>query len=94
MFRSLAAQTRVPGRPAGRIIMFFWWIYSMLISVAYLSSLVAYLAVPLEKTLFTSLQDVLQQTEYKIGTLGGSVYVTDFRVKAPKGFASYGSHEN
>lgn len=57
---------------AGRILTGSWFLTALVVSAAYSGSLVADLSVTRRQTLFRSLEDVVNQDEYKWGTLGNA----------------------
>ena len=67
--------------PAVRAVFIFWILTCVIYNVTYASNLVALLSVEIEKQPFSSLQELAVHNNFKIGILGGSAFVTQFRVR-------------
>jgi hypothetical protein len=70
-----------PKAPAARIMFACWWIYCITLGAVYSGNLIAFTAVTIERLPFDGIDDVAYQDEYKIGTLGGAIYETWFKVR-------------
>ena len=70
----------LPTSQAGRTIISSWWIFCIIAIAVYSGNLTATLAISKQKLSFTTVAEMVEQTEYKWGTLGNSVYETIFKV--------------
>ncbi|KAL5020559.1 hypothetical protein ScPMuIL_003451 [Solemya velum] len=67
-----------PFRPrsvSSRTIVSFWWIFTIILGGIYSGKLISILTVPKYKLPFTNLEEMVAQTEYKWGLLGGTFRV-------------------
>ena len=59
------------------------WLFCLLIITAtYTRNLVAFLLVPYVPIPFNTFKELVEQNQYKYGFLGGTNYVTQFRVSS------------
>ncbi|CAC5387113.1 unnamed protein product [Mytilus coruscus] len=68
----------LPTSLAGRTIVSCWWIFCIVSIAVYSGNLTASLAIHKTKLPFTSLEEMVNQKEYKWGTLGSSAFQTVF----------------
>ncbi|XP_062567755.1 glutamate receptor ionotropic, kainate glr-3-like [Saccostrea cucullata] len=80
MFGALLTQggESVPKSPSGRTLISAFWLFSIVLVGTYSGNLIAFLTVPLDKPPFNSLDEMIVQSEYKWGTIGGTFFVTWF----------------
>ncbi|XP_061185491.1 glutamate receptor ionotropic, kainate glr-3-like [Saccostrea echinata] len=80
MFGALLTQggESVPKSPSGRTLISAFWLFSIVLVGTYSGNLIAFLTVPLDKPPFNSLDEMIAQSEYKWGTIGGTFFVTWF----------------
>ena len=69
-----------PGSLAVRFVFGGWWLFCIIIVATYGANLVAFLAVTQRTMPFNSLEEMSEQTVYKMGTLGGTAWVAFFEV--------------
>ncbi|KAK2169681.1 hypothetical protein NP493_1182g00009 [Ridgeia piscesae] len=67
-----------PGSLAVRFVFGGWWLFCIIIVATYGANLVAFLAVTQRTMPFNSLEEMSEQTVYKMGTLGGTAWVAFF----------------
>lgn len=65
---------------SGRFFVGAWCLFSVVIVETYCGNLVAFLTVTKEKHSINTFEDLVSQSDYKWGTLGGSIYETLFQV--------------
>ncbi|XP_052067296.1 glutamate receptor ionotropic, kainate glr-3-like [Mytilus californianus] len=68
----------LPASLAGRTLVSCWWIFCIVSIAVYSGNLTASLTIHKTKLPFTSLEEMVNQNEYKWGTLGSSVFQTVF----------------
>ncbi|XP_022309544.2 glutamate receptor U1-like isoform X2 [Crassostrea virginica] len=80
MFGALLTQggESVPKSSSGRTLISAFWLFSIVLVGTYSGNLIAFLTVPLNKPPFNSLEEMIAQTDYKWGTIGGTFFVTWF----------------
>ena len=84
--KKVALSFILPGNPtlpsctSGRIIMSSWLLCLLVITATYTGNLVAFLTVTKVPVPFDSLKELVEQKQYKYGILGGTNWVTQFRV--------------
>ena len=71
---------RLPASQTGRTIICCWWLFCIILSATYSGNLIAFLTVTKEKTPFDSLTEMVAQSDYEWGTLGGTFWMTFFEV--------------
>ena len=76
----LIGSTYKPKKLAVRIVVGSWWLFCIIIVATYVANLVAFLAVSQLTLPFTTLEELAANTDYKFGTLGGTEWVTIFKV--------------
>ncbi|ESO83614.1 hypothetical protein LOTGIDRAFT_133062, partial [Lottia gigantea] len=69
-----------PKSASGRCIVAFWWLFSIILVAAYSGNLIAFLTVTKDQQPLTSLMELGQQSEYRWGTVGSSVWETFLEV--------------
>ncbi|XP_067682112.1 glutamate receptor ionotropic, kainate 2-like [Haliotis asinina] len=62
----------LPVSASGRFLVASWWIFSIVMSATYSAKLIANLAVPMVDKPFTSIKELLQNTDYTWGVVGKS----------------------
>ena len=71
-----------PNKLAVRIVVSSWWLFCIIIVATYISNLVAFLAVTRHTLPFTSLEELLANTDYKFGIQGGTAHIRMFGVSS------------
>ncbi|XP_021375561.1 probable glutamate receptor [Mizuhopecten yessoensis] len=81
MFGALLTQggDRLPESQTGRTLISFWWLFSIIMVATYSGNLIAFLTVAKDKLPFNSLAELVAQSEYGWGTLGGTYFITMFK---------------
>lgn len=69
---------KLPASQTGRTVVCCWWLFCIILSATYSGNLIAFLTVTKEKTPFDSLTEMVAQSDYEWGTLGGTFWVTFF----------------
>ncbi|ESO96449.1 hypothetical protein LOTGIDRAFT_115645 [Lottia gigantea] len=69
----------IPSTMASRMIIGFWWIFSIIMAATYSGNLIAFLTVTRDTLPFETLAEMLQQDTYKWGIMGGSATETLFK---------------
>ncbi|XP_063400117.1 probable glutamate receptor [Mytilus trossulus] len=64
---------------AGRTLLSCWWIFCIVIVATYSGNFVAFLTFPKEKLPFKDIEGLVEQSIYKWGTAGETVYETIFK---------------
>ncbi len=72
-----------PASKPNRLVTGSWWLFCTIVMATYTGSLVAFLTVENYNIPFNNLVELLNQTEYKFGTLGGTSFELDFKVSIP-----------
>ncbi|XP_050405578.2 glutamate receptor ionotropic, kainate 1 [Patella vulgata] len=70
---------KLPGSLAGRKFISFWWLFCIMLVAIYSGNLMAFLTINRVNVPFDTLAGMVNQDEYKWGTLGGTVWSTLFR---------------
>ena len=65
-----------------RLVFICWMFTCVIYAATYSSNLVALLAVDVQQTPFDSMEALSQQQQYRFGVLGGTTYVTVFKVRS------------
>ena len=76
----MAGGSYEPATTPGRAFIGCWWAFCIVIVASYGGSLIAYLTITKGDAPFNNLEQMVEQTRYKYGTTGGSVYVSQFKV--------------
>ncbi|XP_060078761.1 glutamate receptor ionotropic, kainate 3-like [Ylistrum balloti] len=81
MFGALLTQggDRLPESQTGRTLISFWWLFSIVMVATYSGNLIAFLTVAKDRLPFNSLAELVAQSEYSWGTLGGTYFITMFK---------------
>ncbi|XP_033761104.1 glutamate receptor-like [Pecten maximus] len=81
MFGALLTQggDRLPESQTGRTLISFWWLFSIIMVATYSGNLIAFLTVAKDRLPFNSLAELVAQSEYSWGTLGGTYFITMFK---------------
>ncbi|XP_050405577.2 glutamate receptor ionotropic, kainate 2 isoform X2 [Patella vulgata] len=69
---------RLPESLAGRKFISFWWLFCIMLVAIYSGNLMAFLTIARVNVPFDTLAGMVDQDEYKWGTLGGSAYTDLF----------------
>ncbi|CAC5387676.1 GRIK3 [Mytilus coruscus] len=64
---------------AGRTLLSCWWIFCIVIVATYSGNFVAFLTFPKEKLPFKDIEGLVEQSTYKWGTAGETIYETIFK---------------
>ncbi|XP_033760423.1 probable glutamate receptor [Pecten maximus] len=74
----------LPRSQTGRILLSSWWLFCIIMMATYSGNLIAFLTVNKDKPPFSTVVDMLQQDNYRWGTVGGSSWITAFdETRAP-----------
>ena len=65
---------------AGRILVSTWCLYSIVVTAIYSGNLIAFLTVPVTDLPFSTLEEMVEQTQYTYGTTGGTYLQVLFQV--------------
>ncbi|KAJ8310289.1 hypothetical protein KUTeg_012154 [Tegillarca granosa] len=65
---------------SGSILISTWWIFTIVVLATYSGNLVAVLSVTLEEAPFNTFEELVDQNQYKWGTLGGAIYLSIMEV--------------
>ncbi|XP_061178448.1 probable glutamate receptor [Saccostrea echinata] len=81
MFGALLTQggESLPNSQSGRTMITFFWLFSIIMVATYSGNLIAFLTVTIDKPPFNSLEELVEQDEYKWGILSGTYFVTWFQ---------------
>ncbi|XP_069104060.1 uncharacterized protein [Argopecten irradians] len=81
MFGALLTQggDRLPESQTGRTLISFWWLFSIIMVATYSGNLIAFLTVAKDRLPFNSVAELVAQSEYSWGTLGGTYFITMFK---------------
>ncbi|XP_062603845.1 glutamate receptor ionotropic, delta-2-like, partial [Saccostrea cucullata] len=81
MFGALLTQggESLPNSQSGRTMITFFWLFSIIMVATYSGNLIAFLTVTIDKPPFNSLEEMVEQDEYKWGILAGTYFVTWFQ---------------
>ena len=71
---------RLPHSQTGRSLLSCWWVFCIVMMATYTGNLIAFLTVNKNVSPFTNVEEMLQQNQYKWGIIGGSYWVTIFKV--------------
>ncbi|XP_046548114.1 glutamate receptor 3-like [Haliotis rubra] len=63
--------SNLPVSVSARILVAAWWLFTIILASVYSANLIAVFAVPKTAKPFTSLKELLQNTDYKWGLIGG-----------------------
>ena len=80
VFLRFSASYVEPVSRPNRVVTGGWWLFCTVIMATYTGSLVAILTVEKYKIPFNTLEELLNQKQYKFGTLGSSAFALDFLV--------------
>ena len=58
-----------------------WWIFSIVLAATYSGNLIAFLTVNKDKPPFNTLQAMVEQDEYRYGTIDQSMWTMLFQVR-------------
>ena len=75
-----AGYTKKPTNLAERVVFGSWWLFCIIVVATYGANLVAFLAVTQRTLPFTTLEELSAQSDYKYGFMGGTGWVTLFKV--------------
>ncbi|VDI36281.1 Hypothetical predicted protein [Mytilus galloprovincialis] len=78
----------LPVSLAGRTLVSCWWIFCIVSIAVYSGNLTASFAVHKTKLPFTSLEEMVEQKEFKWGTLGSSAFQTAFKESSVPTYAA------
>lgn len=70
----------LPNSQSGRTMITFFWLFSLIMVATYSGNLIAFLTVTIDKAPFNSLEELVEQDDYKWGILAGTYFVTWFQV--------------
>lgn len=76
----------LPNSQSGRTMITFFWLFSLIMVATYSGNLIAFLTVTIDKAPFNSLEELVEQDDYKWGILAGTYFVTWFQVMSVNGF--------
>ncbi|XP_078311780.1 uncharacterized protein LOC111133837 isoform X2 [Crassostrea virginica] len=81
MFGALLTQggESLPNSQSGRTMITFFWLFSLIMVATYSGNLIAFLTVSIEKAPFNSLEELVDQEDYRWGILSGTYFVTWFQ---------------
>nr|XP_011455937.2 glutamate receptor ionotropic, kainate 5 isoform X2 [Crassostrea gigas] len=81
MFGALLTQggESLPNSQSGRTMITFFWLFSLIMVATYSGNLIAFLTVTIDKAPFNSLEELVEQDDYKWGILAGTYFVTWFQ---------------
>ncbi|XP_067681067.1 glutamate receptor ionotropic, kainate 1-like [Haliotis asinina] len=68
----------LPKTQSGRSVLACWWLLTVILAATYSGNLIAFLTVTTEKPPFSTLGEMVDQTEFKWGLIGGSAVITLF----------------
>ncbi|XP_041350850.1 glutamate receptor ionotropic, delta-1-like [Gigantopelta aegis] len=81
MYGALLTQggEHLPYSQTGRTVVSMWWLFSIVMAATYSGNLIAFLTVTKDKLPFNNLQTMVNQDEYKWGTVGGTIWPLIFK---------------
>lgn len=79
-FKSFIGNGNTSFSNSGRILISTWWIFTIVVLATYSGNLVAVLSVTLEEAPFNTFEGLVEQDQYKWGTLGGTIYLSIMEV--------------
>ncbi|XP_033760424.1 glutamate receptor-like [Pecten maximus] len=86
MYGALLTQggEHLPRSQTGRTLLSSWWLFCIIMMATYSGNLIAFLTVNKDKPPFSTVVGMLQQDNYRWGTIGGSSWITAFNeTRAP-----------
>ncbi|XP_060068781.1 glutamate receptor ionotropic, kainate 2-like [Ylistrum balloti] len=86
MYGALLTQggEHLPRSQTGRTLLSSWWLFCIIMMATYSGNLIAFLTVSKDKPPFSTVAGMLQQENYRWGTIGGSSWITAFNeTRAP-----------
>ncbi len=78
----ISGDLQLPAAVSSRIMLSAWWVFCLVIVSTFSANLIAFLAIDIYKIPFKNLYEVLFQTEFQYGILGGTAWMSMFQVKS------------
>ncbi len=70
--------------PSFLIVSSFWWCYTIIIVATYGANLIAFLSIDTYAAPFQTLEQLANMPEYKLGTIGGTSWMDEMKVRNKK----------